>query len=159
MIDMLPPLNVTVTSKNGVRVLTPEEIETVKPIFESKGVGLPNPANSVFVGMVEDGKVIAFLVLQIKLHAEPMWIAEGRSNLFKTLVAEAEKYILQQSGPQWVYLFAPAGRISQLAQSMGMQLEPWNVLSKLIVHEVPEKSIVDLSSMPLGDSPSEEVIQ
>lgn len=153
------------------RLLTPEEIQSCAPIFAEKGNPLPDPAISQFVGAVEDGKVIGFLVLQLKLHAQPMWIAEGQSQIFASLAHAAEKVILERTGPAWVYLFAPAGKMSQLAQSMGMQLEPWNVLSKLVMYDPPEQGTLELSEpeiptpaskpkrVPVWQSSTTEVIQ
>lgn len=122
-------------SKIEYRELTPDEVASLIPIFQGQDAVFPRPEYSRFVGAVEGGKVIGFIVLQIQLHAEPMWIEEGRASIFKGLITEAEKTILRTSGPQLVYVFAPAGRVSQMATSMGMQLEPWVVLSKLVVNE------------------------
>lgn len=127
MLDLLQP-----PSKIEYRELTPDEVTSLIPIFQGQDAVFPRPEYSRFVGAVEGGKVIAFIVLQIQLHAEPMWIEDGKSYVFKSLIAEAERTILRTSGPQLVYLFAPAGRVAQMAASMGMQLEPWVVLSKLV---------------------------
>jgi hypothetical protein len=144
--EMLPVPEDAQTSIRKVefRVLMPLEIESVRHVFEASGSTLPDPAVSQFIGAVHNQKVLGFIVLQLKLHAEPMWIENGHSEVFQPIVKAAEKHILRQCGPQWVYLFAPAGRVSQLAQSMGMGLEPWNVLSKLVMPEIPPKSMVDM---------------
>jgi hypothetical protein len=144
-LEMLPVAEESTQSK-GVefRVLTPEEISSIAHVFADQGASLPDPTVSQFVGAVEDGKVVGFLVLQLRLHAEPMWIESKHSQVFTKLVAEAEKIILRQAGPQWVYLFAPAGRTAQLAQSMGMQLEPWVVLSKLVMPNIPDNPVFNL---------------
>lgn len=134
-------------SRDGYRELTTSEIKSVESVFTDTGNPLPDPAISTFIGCVKDGKVVGFLVLQVKLHAEPMWIEEGHSDVFTGIVRAAEKTIIGRAGPQWVYLFAPAGRVSQLAQHMGMQLEPWCVLSKLVQPDVPNKPMVELPSM------------
>lgn len=128
------------------RELTTEEIASLRPVFLEAKAEMPDPAVSTFVGAVEDGKVIGFLVLQAKLHAEPMWIEPGRSEIFKPLVAATEEVILRKTGPQWVYLFSPAGRVSQLAQSMGMQLEPWCVMTKLVQPPAPSRPVLDLNN-------------
>lgn len=130
---------------DGVRVLTQEEIQTVAHIFTQAGASLPDPAMSVFIGSVVGGEVVAFLVLQVRLHAEPMWIKDGHSTVFSSLVTAAERHILKTTGPQWVYLFAPAGRVQQLAHVAGMQMEPWVVMSKLVVPPpVSATPLVDL---------------
>lgn len=137
--DFLPISSAAVSE--DIRVLTADEIKTVEHHFTDRGVGLPDPQYSVFVGAVKDGRVLGFIVLQIKLHAEPMVIEEGHSDLFKPIVAKAEQTILERCGPSWVYLFAPAGRIAQLASTMGMQQEPWVVMSKLVMPPEPVKPI------------------
>lgn len=172
MIDMLPVPPKPATAKQGTeyRELTAEEIQTVAGVFTDRGAQLPDPATSSFIGAVEDGRVIGFLVLQLKLHAEPMWIEPGHSAVFAPLVHKAEEVILQRTGPQWVYLFAPAGRVSQMAVTMGMQIEPWVVMSKLVMPEAPQVPVVELLPMevpepepftdyPIDQSPASEAIQ
>ena len=151
-LTLLPPPIMPTDSPLEVRELTPQEILTLAPIFKDSGTELPPPNISTFIGAVEDGKVIGFLVLQLKLHAEPMWIEEGRSELFKSLINKARGTILAKAGPQWVYTFTPAGRISQMAQSMGMQMEPWIVHSMLVMPEVPPKSIQTLETLPQSEA-------
>lgn len=123
------------------RVLTPEEIERVKPIFDERKVAMPQ--GGIFIGAIENGRVIGFLVLQLKLHAEPMWIAPGKSQIFPSLVATAENYILQNSGPAYVYLFAPEGRVSEMAEAMGMTHNSEQIWYKLLGN-IPPRPFVDL---------------
>lgn len=140
MIEPLPIL------KTGLeyRELTKDEVNSLAPIFTATGNPLPDLKVSTFVGAIENGKVIGFIVLQAKLHAEPMWIESGKSQIFPSLVKKTEEVVLQKCGPQWVYLFAPAGRVGQLAASSGMQMEPWNIYSKLIMPETPHRGPVEL---------------
>jgi hypothetical protein len=155
-LDMLPPPT-PIQIPEEIRVLTEAEIKSVEHIFLANGNHLPDPSVSTFIGTVKDGEVIAFIVVQLKLHAEPMWIKDGHSELFKSLASAAERFILQRCGPQYVYVFTPAGRISQLAQAMGMQMEPYIIHSKLVMPEAPAKPSIDF---PLPVEPSsEEVIQ
>lgn len=142
-IEFLPPPPI-VSKGRQYRELTAEEIKSVEPIFAATNNPLPDPNNSTFVGVVENGKVLAFQVLQIKLHAQPTWIEDGHPEIFIPLIHATERIILEKVGPQWVYLFASAGKHSQLAQSMGMQLEPWVVLSKLVAPELPQQGPVEL---------------
>ena len=127
------------------RELTPEEITQVAKVFNDKGASLPDPRHSTFVGALEDGKVIGFLVLEVKLHAQPLWIDTGRSAIFPALCAAAEKVILEKVGSCWVYLFTQPGRMTQMALTQGMQVEPWTVLSKLVMPDVsqPVMSLMD----------------
>ena len=138
-IDMLPPPEMLVPGADEVRVMTPEEIAAEEPMFLANGTPLPNPATCVFIGVFRGGKRVAFLALQVRLHAEPMYIEPGHSDVLTKLVRFAEKFILEKTGPQWVYLFAPAGRVAQLAAAMGMQQEPWVIMSKLVAPEIPDK--------------------
>lgn len=150
------------TTKDGIRELTPDEIRSVEHVFISTGNPLPDPQTSTFMGAVKGGKVIGFVVLQVKLHAEPWWIEEGHSDIFKSLVKGAEQIILNRCGPQWVYAFTPAGRVTQLAASMGMQQEPWCVMSKLLVPDTPSKQEIGELVVPQLDldlAPTEGGVQ
>lgn len=152
---MIEPLPVPVPPKAGIeyRELSAEEIQSVAHVFEATGNSLPNPAISTFVGAVEVGKVIGFLVIQAKVHAEPMWISEGKSQIFGTLAKKAEEVVLQRCGPSYVYLFTPAGKVSQLASVLGFQIEPFVIMSKLVMPNVPARPIIDLLPMPEETKP------
>ena len=145
MIDMLP-LPTTPTQPEGdcERELTPEEIQQyVKPGYDATNNPLPDPAISTFVGVFRGGKVVASIGLQLKLHAQPLQIEDGHASVLPMLVKAAERIILQRTGPQWIYLFTPAGRLAQIASSMGLQLEPWVVMSKLVNYPEPSRVVVD----------------
>lgn len=127
-----------------VRVLTEAEIEILKPIFAEQNADLPDPRFSFFVGSVTpQGEVTSFLVIQIKTHAQPMWIKPGHEGIFRSLVHAAEKVIQERTGGNvWVYLFAPEGKISRMAERAKMFLEPWKVYSKMVPPaEVPAKEM------------------
>lgn len=135
------------------RELTPEEIESyVKPKYEAAGSPLPNSGESIFIGLIRGGKIVGALGVQVKIHAEPLMLDPGYAAALPALVKAAESHILSKCGPQYVYLFTPAGRIAQLAVSMGMQLEPWVVMSKLVMPEVPTKTPVELPAVVGGGS-------
>jgi hypothetical protein len=156
--EMLPLPTVNEPPKDGleIRELTPEEIKSQEYRFKERGCELPDPRTSNFVGVIRNGKIVGFGVVQLLLHAEPFVLDDGESAQFVPLVREVEKLILKKCGPMWVYLFAPAGRITQLAQTMGMQLEPWCVLSKLIQPNMPAKFKpieMDLEDMPVAGEP------
>ena len=145
MLDMLPPPTLPSSPEGDCeRELTPDEIQQyVKPGYDATNNPLPDPAISTFVGVLRGGKVVASIGLQLKLHAQPLQIEEGHANVLPALVSAAERIILQRTGPQWVYLFAPAGRLAQIASAMGMQLEPWVIMSKLVTHPEPSRVVVD----------------
>lgn len=124
-----------------VRVLTADEVESLRPIFAEQKAVFPNPQYSFFVGAVEPGgRVVAFLCFQLQLHAEPMHIEHPHEAVFQRLVDIGEKLLLERVGPCLVYTFTPAGKITKLAAAAGMQLEPWNVMSKIVT--TPEKERV-----------------
>ena len=117
-----------------MRLLTPEEIESLRPIFEAEGGIIPDPAHSFFLGPpAADGHVPSFMVVQLRVHAEPMWIEKGNERLFLPLIHATEQMIAEKvPGGCDVFLFAPAGKVSMLASKAGMRLEPWTVWSKHI---------------------------
>ena len=127
------------------RPLTPTEIASLKPIFDERGVSMPE---GLYMGVVRGSEILGFLVLQLKLHAEPMWIAPGESQVFGRLVAATERYILERSGPTWVYLFAPEGRVAELATAMGMTQNSEQIYYKLVQAPVAPRPFVDLQPLP-----------
>ncbi len=140
------------TDKIIIRPLTPEEIaEHVAPDYFATGNPLPDPAISTFLGLfTPDGKV-SYLCLQLKLHAQPLVLRPGHQQFLSALVHAAESHILSTVGPTWVYLFTPAGKLAQIASAMGMQLEPWVVMSKLVQPEAPAKPAFEIVSHPAPD--------
>jgi hypothetical protein len=161
-LDMLPPpvageepreQDTKVNAVANVRLLTPEEVSSLAPIFEREGAMMPAAEHSFVVGSVaEDGHVVAFLVIQLKVHAEPMWIEHGHERLFQSLVHVAEKTIAEKvQGGCEVFLFAPAGKIARLAALSGMRPEPWTVWSKFVdamsVEETPAPKIGPVESV------------
>lgn len=122
------------------RSLTPEEIQReVEPDYAATQNHVPDPAISTFIGAFSGNDLLAYLCLQVKLHAQPLVIRQGHGAVLPGLVHAAEAHILATAGPQWVYLFTPAGKLAQMASAMGMQLEPWVVMSKLVAPAMPPK--------------------
>ncbi len=134
-----------------VRPLTEAEIAVeVAPDYAATGNALPNPAVSKFLGVFDGDKLLGYICIQAKLHAQPLVLRPGHSSALSLLISETERYILSTIGTQWVYAFVPAGRLSQIAQAMGMQLEPWNVLSKLVTPDQPPmKGALDLEPIDM----------
>jgi hypothetical protein len=127
----------------SVRLLTPEEIASLQPIFEKEGGVIPSPEVSFVLGSVApDGHVVTFMVVQLRLHAEPMWVEEGHEHLVRSLVHATEKMIAERvPGGCDVFLFAPAGKVAKLAANFGMRLEPWTVWSKYVKGVYPVEPI------------------
>jgi len=128
-------------TENEIRELTPEEIQTLEHHFTERGVSLPDPTTSTFVGAVRDGRVVAFQCLQLRLHVDPMVISSGHSHLFRALCRATEELILRKCGPQVVYIFVEPGRVRELAEAMGMTEEPWRVMSRVIKPPEPQPLI------------------
>ncbi len=127
----------------------------MQPIFAREGGELPPPEHSFFLGSTApDGHVVAFLVVQLRVHAEPVWVEKGHESVVMSLVHAAEQTISEKvPGGCDVFLFAPAGRVSTLVAKAGMRLEPWAVWSKHVDGVVPVQPEVD----PIIEVP--EVIQ
>ena len=124
--------------EDGVRELTWDEVvKWVKPIFDQGNFNLPDPSVSTFEGVFENGELVGFQCLQLKLHAEPTWIKQGHSDKFLSLINATKRTVLQKTGSQWVYLMAPDGKISKLAEGVGMKLEDYYVYSTLVTPEAP----------------------
>jgi hypothetical protein len=139
---------------DDIRELTPEEIATLAPFFTERGVSMPNAGNSIFVGAIRQGRVVAFQCLQLILHCEPVFIEQGFSHLFLPLWQKAEEILLAKCGPQWMYVCAPTERIQKLAESQGFEAKPWVILSKLIKPREPKPLAV---FMELPNEVAEEV--
>lgn len=179
MLEMLPlpeaepesPKEPTAAPSPGtpVRLLTEEEIQTLAPVFEQQGAVLPDPSTSFFVGSVDDsGSVCSFLVVQLRVHAEPMWIKPGHEGTFRSLVHTAESIIAERTGGGCdVFLFTPAGKIARLAEVAGMRQEPWTVYSKHISPTEPPQpdpepepiAAVKPKRVPVWQRPPQETLQ
>jgi GNAT superfamily N-acetyltransferase len=146
-----------------VRILSSEEIQSLHPIFEKYGADLPDPANSFIVGAVgEDGEIVGFQVTQMRVHVDPLHLKKGvGEHLYSRLIHETERLIEEKAqSPVDVFVFAPEGRISRLAERSGMKPEPWRVLSKRIVPtSLPEPSSDFEPEEEETSTPAEETIQ
>ncbi len=115
-----------------------------RPDYAATGNLPPDPAISKILGAFAGDQVLGYLVLQLKLHAQPLVLRPGHANILSGLVHAAEAHILATAGPQWVYLFTPAGKLTQMASAMGMVQEPWCVMSKLVQPELPARPALEL---------------
>src|SRR5882724_2554941 len=115
-IDLLPLPDIKPEPEHEIRLLTADEISTLLPVFEQEAADLPDPATSFIIGAADptDGHIAAFLVTQLRVHAEPMWIEPGPENLFRRLVRATERTITERAGLCDVFLFAPAGKVSRM---------------------------------------------
>jgi hypothetical protein len=131
----LPSLAATPVTE--VRVLTPEEVDKYcAQAYEAAGAVKPHPGISTTLGVVRDGVPTgSFLVLQFCLHAQPLNLLQGDEGMFLALATKAEQLVLEKFGGAVVYVFATPGKISRMAQAIGMSPEPWTVLSMVVAPE------------------------
>lgn len=125
--------------KHTIRELTIEECKQLEPIFHAQGVELPDPATSTIIGAIDEmGKVTEnFIVGQLRLHTEPLVLQPGCEHLFRPLAKALYDKIATSVGTVDVYLFAPDGKVAQMAEVMGMDREPWAVYSTRVYGNAP----------------------
>ena len=102
------------------RWLTPEEIQTLEPIFIENGGDLPDLKFSAFVGaLTDEGQIVGFHALQLVPHAEPMWVDPE----FRTKVnwREFQRQIESVLEGGEYYIFPGNERIAKLCKRGGME--------------------------------------
>ncbi len=163
LLELLPPpvIDRAPLPEYDVRVLTVEEASRLAPVFTMRDVEPPDPANSFIVGAVTpEGEVSNnFLVAQIRVHAEPLHLTDGHEHLFRRLARTLEFEIANRIGTCDVFLFAPPGRIESMALAMGMEKEPWCIMSKHVVGfaRIADDSKLEVTQDPQLDLKLEEV--
>lgn len=93
---------------------------------------LPDPVIArAIVAEDESGKIVGFLVTQLCVHFEPLWIEQGKASVMR-LISEGERMLAEGwLGPRVPYFaFAPDQRISRLAKLCGMVKLPWEIWAK-----------------------------
>jgi hypothetical protein len=133
MLELLPP---PVNDGPEIRPLTTEEYLSLKPRFTDRGYDLPDPSVSTAVGIFDDGKMVGYQVLQLRLHAQPTEIDSGYSHLFSALCRKSEETIAERVGQAWVYVFVESEETAKLAESRGLIKEPYMVYSKFVQRRV-----------------------
>jgi len=132
----LPSVTPTPTPRSiaTVRPLTMEEIDRiVAPEFAARGNQLPDPAQSIFFGVVRDGHPTgSFITLQLRLHADPVLLVEGDQAALGMLVQAVKQHVVQHLEVADVYVFTPPGNTQELARLFDMQPEPWTVFAKRV---------------------------
>jgi len=134
------------------RLLTETEIQQIVPVFESMGATLPSPVLSTIVGAVKNGRVVGFIVLQLVLHAEPMWIEPGHSEVFNGISRLAQDVVAEKCGGGRVYLFADAEKIARLSDINEFERVDTTVYTKYI----PAKVITSTTMDPVGPRTEED---
>lgn len=144
-IEVMPKKRAIMT--HTIRVLTPSEIDQLAPIFAERGVELPDPKTSFFIGAIDgNGKVTQnFLVGQMRFHAEPLHLEAGGEHLFRPLARAMYDEIVKRYGTMDVFLFAPNEHIVKMAEVMGFEKDPWVSLSTRIYGNAIVTQILDYS--------------
>lgn len=125
--------------KIEIRILTDGEVASLAPDFAAEGAPMPTPPYTA-VGIVADGKIVGYQFLQLKVHVQPTKINKGYAHMFKALCRKTEDVLKERVGSVWTYVFTKPGRMAALAESVGMEVEPWVVMSKFVTNQtfIPE---------------------
>lgn len=113
------------------RLLTPEEVLTLAPVFASYGVDTPSPELSAVAGAIEGGVIVGFHVLQLVPHAEPIWISpEHRGKVdWRKLNEQLEApFAAVQAGE--FYTFSDSPRVAAMLKKVGYEEMPYKVWRK-----------------------------
>lgn len=116
-------------------ILEVEDWNKLAPIFEAQGAQLPDPAVATCAVATDEeksGKIVAFHMLQVAYHAEPMWIdPEYRARVnYQTLLGQLEQlFFIQQSTGEY-YAFCPTPEIEAMAIAAGLKDTGWKVYKK-----------------------------
>jgi hypothetical protein len=108
-------------AKIEYRYLTPDEYESLRPIFEENGGDLPDSQLSAIYAAFDDERIVGFQVLQYVPHAEPRWVAEdyrGRVSWREFQKGVEDLFDKSQGGSY--YVFPSDARISKLCKRGGM---------------------------------------
>jgi hypothetical protein len=111
------------------RLLPHAEFERLKDLMCSEGCGdsMPDPRFCRVIVAERDNVIVAFLVCQVAIHMEPLWIApEERGSVnWRRMVHMHEENLLSP-----FYVFAPNERIASMCKAVGMQKQNWEVFMK-----------------------------
>ena len=116
-------------------MIEPDEIEArLLPILKENGSEIPERGCSIAaVEFDEQGKVVAYQMMQNMIFLEGLWSRDNSSHLL-TLYRMACKYALTELKQKSVMTMcrqdSTGGRISRLAQALGMKNQNWNVFRR-----------------------------
>lgn len=141
------------------RLLTPEEVQTLLPVFDAQDAELPNLEKSVVVGAVKSGRVVGFIVLQWCLHCEPAWIEEGHSDVILGLTKATREEVEQSPTGVRVWMMADDQRTLMLGERLGMKREDLVVMTQWINPAQAKVEVVESSNLETATHQlSEDVI-
>lgn len=111
------------------RILPHEEFERLKELMCDEGYkdNVPDPRFCRVVVAEREATIVAFLVCQMAVHMEPLWILpeeRGKVNWPRMLHMHEENLISP------FYVFAPNERISAMCAAVGMKNKNWEVFMK-----------------------------
>jgi hypothetical protein len=117
------------------RLLPREEWHKLESLFEAKGLDkavIPHPDVAQCAVAEEDGwRIVAFLFLQMVLHAEPIWIdPKGRGKVKFTRLVSTVEALFSPEGQHCYYAFVNTPAVAQMAQHVGMQPIPFQVFRR-----------------------------
>jgi hypothetical protein len=118
------------SAATAYRLLRHDEWDRIAPIFEQQGHVVPHPEiANVAIAESADGQILGFLMLQMVLHAEPLWIDESERGKvsWKRLLGVLESLF---EGPSCYYVFAPDEHVARMAEAVGMEKLPYAVFQK-----------------------------
>lgn len=111
------------------RVLPHSEFERLKELMCGEGYenNVPDPRFCRVVVGERNGTIVAFLVCQVAIHMEPLWISpEERGKLnWRRMVHMHEENLLSP-----FYVFAPNEKIAAMCEAVGMKKQNWEVFMK-----------------------------
>lgn len=125
MIEFLPPPKTHDESRTEtvIRKLDLAEWEQLSPIFQERNDELPDPNLATILAAFKDGKIVSFIVLQLKLHCEPIYVMPDHSDTFLPLINNAKVFIgsiIQKETEVWFR--ADNENICSMASHLGFEL-------------------------------------
>lgn len=111
-----------------IRTLPVEEWPKLEAQFAERHVALPDPRLARIVVAEDGSQIVAFLVVQMVPHLEPIWIDRRyRGKLhWPRLVTAAKKHLDAKSS---YFAFAPNAHIARMIDAAGLTRLPWTIFS------------------------------
>ena len=126
----------TIAETTSTRFLEWPEIEALEPMFKQRGWMCLNKETSRIMGTFHEGKLIAFVVLQLVPHLEPLWVDPSYrgAGVAEELVSEIARYI-KSAKTRGVMIVADNPGVARLAEHFGMSRILSPVYSKVDMGE------------------------
>lgn len=123
----------------------PAEWGRLSKIFAEHKAEVPTPETSAIVVAEVENEIVGFLVLQVQLHTEPLWIHPRYRGVVSWRRMLEEITTLVQSGGQMncYYTFADNSRMESLLQRAHYRKLPYTVWVKEIRHGIDQRREVE----------------